>query len=147
MVRTKRLELLQLAPLEPKSSVSTNFTTSALKLLKQRRRIVKSGAFSEYGVDDGDRTHDNRSHNPVLYQLSYAHHIAFVALLVPKLPNGAPGRTRTCDHPLRRRMLYPAELRALFEFAFFTAYESRASVSRFEQAANLLILSDLLHQC
>ena len=26
--------------------------------------------------------------------------------------NGAPGRIRTCDHPLRRRMLYPAELRA-----------------------------------
>ena len=26
---------------------------------------------------------------------------------------GAPGRIRTCDHPLRRRMLYPAELRAL----------------------------------
>ncbi len=32
----------------------------------------------EYGVDDGDRTHDNRSHNPVLYQLSYAHHIALL---------------------------------------------------------------------
>ena len=30
----------------------------------------------KYGVDDGDRTHDTRSHNPVLYQLSYAHHIA-----------------------------------------------------------------------
>ena len=27
------------------------------------------------GVSDGDRTHDHRSHNPVLYQLSYAHHI------------------------------------------------------------------------
>ena len=27
-------------------------------------------------------------------------------------PNGAPGRIRTCDHPLRRRVLYPAELRA-----------------------------------
>ena len=26
------------------------------------------------GVSDGDRTHDHRSHNPVLYQLSYAHH-------------------------------------------------------------------------
>jgi hypothetical protein len=25
---------------------------------------------------------------------------------------GAPDRIRTCDHPLRRRMLYPAELRA-----------------------------------
>ena len=26
------------------------------------------------GVADGDRTRDNRSHNPVLYQLSYSHH-------------------------------------------------------------------------
>ncbi|CAN0432953.1 unnamed protein product, partial [Ectocarpus sp. 13 AM-2016] len=26
------------------------------------------------GVDDGARTHDNRNHNPGLYQLSYAHH-------------------------------------------------------------------------
>lgn len=31
--------------------------------------------FRKYGVDDGDRTHDTKSHNPVLYQLSYAHHI------------------------------------------------------------------------
>ena len=38
MVRTKRLELLQLAPLEPKSSVSTNSTTSAQPGLKQRRQ-------------------------------------------------------------------------------------------------------------
>ena len=27
------------------------------------------------GVDDGARTHDNRNHNPGLYQLSYNHHI------------------------------------------------------------------------
>lgn len=73
MVRTERLELSQLAPLEPKSSVSTNSTTSA-KHLKQKRQTL-SLAFPKYGVDDGDRTHDNRSHNPVLYQLSYAHHI------------------------------------------------------------------------
>jgi hypothetical protein len=26
--------------------------------------------------------------------------------------SGAPGRTRTCDHRLRRPVLYPAELRA-----------------------------------
>ena len=41
----------------------------------------------EYGVDDGDRTHDTRSHNPVLYQLSYAHHIA---LLVPSCQMAHP---------------------------------------------------------
>ncbi len=27
-----------------------------------------------YGVADGARTHDNRNHNPGLYQLSYSHH-------------------------------------------------------------------------
>ncbi len=26
------------------------------------------------GVTDGARTHDNRNHNPGLYQLSYSHH-------------------------------------------------------------------------
>ena len=26
------------------------------------------------GVNDGARTHDNRNHNPGLYQLSYIHH-------------------------------------------------------------------------
>lgn len=26
------------------------------------------------GVTDGTRTHDNRNHNPGLYQLSYGHH-------------------------------------------------------------------------
>ncbi len=26
-----------------------------------------------FGVDDGTRTHDNRNHNPGLYQLSYIH--------------------------------------------------------------------------
>ncbi len=49
----------------------------------------------------------------MLYQLSYAHHIALLLFTCADTPSGAPGRTRTCDHPLRRRMLYPAELRAL----------------------------------
>ena len=28
------------------------------------------------GVADGARTHDNRNHNPGLYQLSYSHRIS-----------------------------------------------------------------------
>ncbi len=28
----------------------------------------------EFGVADGTRTHDDRNHNPGLYQLSYRHH-------------------------------------------------------------------------
>ena len=30
------------------------------------------------GVNDGIRTHDRRSHNPELYQLSYVHHELFM---------------------------------------------------------------------
>ncbi len=40
----------------------------------------------EIGVDDGTRTHDDRDHNPGLYQLSYAHHgIQIVTRLAPLL--------------------------------------------------------------
>ena len=37
-------------------------------------RLSTGGRRSENGVDDGTRTHDDRNHNPGLYQLSYAHH-------------------------------------------------------------------------
>ncbi len=33
-----------------------------------------SGVGELTGVDDGTRTHDDRNHNPGLYQLSYIHH-------------------------------------------------------------------------
>ena len=36
------------------------------------------------GVDDGTRTHDDRDHNPGLYQLSYAHHC--LSLCLASLP-------------------------------------------------------------
>ena len=32
------------------------------------------------GVNDGDRTRDNRNHNPVLYQLSYIHRVGRLVL-------------------------------------------------------------------
>lgn len=37
-------------------------------------REDKSKRWGRYGVADGTRTHDNRNHNPGLYQLSYSHH-------------------------------------------------------------------------
>ncbi len=77
----KRLELLHLAALEPKSSVSTNSTTSAYQALKAKTPDYLAWRLSKYGVDEGDRTLDNGSHNPVLFQLSYAHHIAMLRYL------------------------------------------------------------------
>ena len=61
-----------------------------------------------YGVDDGARTHDDRNHNPGLYQLSYVHHSSFICWRL----FGTPGRIRTCYPRLRRPMLYPSELQA-----------------------------------
>jgi hypothetical protein len=55
-------------------------------------------------VADGARTHDNRNHNPGLYQLSYSHHRDF--------QTGLPDRNRTYNPQLRRLVLYPIELRA-----------------------------------
>ena len=52
---------------------------------------------------DGTRTHDDRNHNPGLYQLSYSHHWKLT---------GVPDRNRTCNPQLRRLVLYPVELRA-----------------------------------
>ncbi|MDF3055126.1 MAG: uncharacterized protein K0Q74_1033 [Gammaproteobacteria bacterium] len=37
------------------------------------------------GVNDGARTHDNRNHNPGLYQLSYAHHVPMFLLKIALL--------------------------------------------------------------
>ena len=41
----------------------------------------KKDAFSSvfFWVDSGARTHDTRNHNPMLCQLSYNHHIAFLS--------------------------------------------------------------------
>ena len=73
----------------------------------------RSGGWQENGVDDGTRTHDDRDHNPGLYQLSYAHHRFCILLKASR--SGAPGRTRTCNILLRRQVLYPVELRAPLE--------------------------------
>ena len=64
--------------------------------------IFDSNKDKKVGVADGARTHDNRNHNPGLYQLSYSHHYQ----------NGLPDRNRTCNPQLRRLVLYPIELRA-----------------------------------
>ena len=71
-------------------------------------KLRQSPTFWKVGVDDGARTHDNRNHNPGLYQLSYNHHNKTCYLHL----TGAPDRIRTYDPRLRRPLLYPTELRA-----------------------------------
>lgn len=72
MVRRERLELSHLTAPEPKSGVSTNFTTSAFHLCP--KYILLRTQNKNNGVAEGDRTLDHRNHNPALYQLSYSHH-------------------------------------------------------------------------
>ena len=69
------------------------------------RSIQLSYGRTKNGVSEGIRTPDHRSHNPVLYQLSYAHHKS-------NCGNGPPERTRTSDLRIRSPLLYPAELQA-----------------------------------
>ena len=38
----------------------------------------------ESGVGNGTRTHDNRNHNPGLYQLSYSHHLVSRSVLLSR---------------------------------------------------------------
>ena len=53
----------------------TKNTTKALPNFKKQKAHSTSGLFIwNCGVVDGTRTHDNRNHNPGLYQLSYDHH-------------------------------------------------------------------------
>ena len=49
------------------------------------------------GVDDGIRTHDDRVHNPGLYQLSYAHHRLIISW------NDRRPMTLQRTHPQTRR--------------------------------------------
>ena len=44
----------------------------------KKSRVRKNRDFLKNGVGDGTRTHDNRNHNPGLYQLSYTHHSDFL---------------------------------------------------------------------
>ena len=56
-------------------------------------------------VNDGDRTHDHRNHNPGLYQLSYVHRIARLAGLEPAT-HGLEGR---CSIQLSYRRIFGEE--------------------------------------
>lgn len=76
------------------------------------------------GVDDRDRTCDNRNHNPGLYQLSYIHHRA-IESSISTIKTGTPDRTRTCNPRLRRPVLYPVELRAPCGWFFLNAPPAR----------------------
>jgi hypothetical protein len=56
----------------------------------QKARLLTGLFACMTGVADGTRTHDDRNHNPGLYQLSYSHHC-------PRLPidwTGFRGKTR-----------------------------------------------------
>ena len=101
------------AVLAPRTQVGSrpSATPSVATELPGKERRIGSG------VADGTRTHDNRNHNPGLYQLSYSHHrktfIDPVRINQHQNQTGLPDRSRTCDPRLRRPMLYPAELRAV----------------------------------
>ena len=121
MVRTERLELSHLAALEPKSSVSTNFTTSAdCELIAQ---------MLQWGGRWGSNPRPPESQSgalptelrPPLQTDTFS-----------SLDVGTPCRIRTRDLRLRRPLLYPTELRAHDTLAKQASLEKMVGVERFE---------------
>ena len=64
-------------PLKNRRLARSNKRLAPRRSVTSRRLIIGlfGGARGQKGngVDDGARTHDNRNHNPGLYQLSYVH--------------------------------------------------------------------------
>ncbi len=100
MVRTGRLELPHLSAPEPKSGVSTNFTTSAQQ-------------HQEWGGRWGLNPRPPESQSGALpTELRPPLHLTFYSLPDQQHATGTPGRNRTRNLRLRRPLLYPIELRA-----------------------------------
>ena len=112
VVREERLELSRVAPLEPKSSASTNSATLAYPPQhRSRNGKVRTAETNKgkSGVDEGVRTLDRRSHNPELYQLSYVHHIREVPYGTHLLTSTLLVRRVRCQ-PASSSMARPAGL-------------------------------------
>ena len=64
--------------LEGRCSIQLSYTPGKVGASLQKQlmpwKVSDFGLLREIGVTDGARTHDNRSHSPGLYQLSYDHH-------------------------------------------------------------------------
>ncbi len=57
--------------------IGLSYNLSCTHVLQTLDYAVQSNQINRLhgdGVDDGTRTHDDRNHNPGLYQLSYIHH-------------------------------------------------------------------------
>ena len=64
------------------------------------------GDIPKYGVSDETRTRDTQSHNLVLYQLNYAHHMVYLKGFEP-LTHGLEGRCSiqlSYEHILRESL-------------------------------------------
>ena len=112
MVRTERLELSHLAAPEPKSGVSTNSTTSAFNLSTNQNNLFCKIWGGRWVSNPRHRESQSRALPTELRPPYCVAHLTSNLLHLQASPYGAPGRIRTCDHPLRRRVLYPTELRA-----------------------------------
>ncbi len=69
-------------PVPPLSQKQGGIIKQPTYLVKTQKESLLYNVLILSGVNDGTRTHDNRDHNPGLYQLSYAHHNFIIAIVI-----------------------------------------------------------------
>ena len=60
--------------LEGRCSIQLSYTPGKTRMLPAAEAYCYRGVKGDIGVADGSRTRHLRSHNPVLYPMSYGHH-------------------------------------------------------------------------
>jgi hypothetical protein len=69
------VQMTELTPNAQMTELTPNADPECANTKQKRLDAGASSLLREFGgVADGARTHDNRNHNPGLYQLSYSHH-------------------------------------------------------------------------
>ena len=84
-------DVISKTPAQKCGSFWLGWLDSDQRMTESKSVALPLGDIPKYGVSDETRTRDTQSHNLVLYQLNYAHHMVYLKGFEP-LTHGLEGR-------------------------------------------------------